>query len=171
MIEKISINDMIVYKTYDGKFHRDDGPAIEYADGSKFWYKNGKLHRTDGPAIEYPNGTVVWYNNGLVHRDGGPAWQGDLFQIWHSFGDKHREDGPAAIYTNKSIYYLHNYEIDERIFLALSGDASLIDGNFINFIKYVRGESCKRFKLKRIVEEKIIVNNLQDRIEKLYLLI
>ena len=25
-----------------GKFHREDGPAIEYANGDKFWYLNGK---------------------------------------------------------------------------------------------------------------------------------
>ena len=26
----------------DGKFHREDGPAIEYPDGDKRWYLNGK---------------------------------------------------------------------------------------------------------------------------------
>ena len=26
----------------DGKFHREDGPAIEYADGYKEWWLNGK---------------------------------------------------------------------------------------------------------------------------------
>ena len=24
----------------NGKLHREDGPAIEYADGNKFWYLN-----------------------------------------------------------------------------------------------------------------------------------
>ena len=28
----------------NGKLHREDGPAIEWADGSKEWYLNGKLH-------------------------------------------------------------------------------------------------------------------------------
>ena len=27
-----------------GELHRTDGPAIEYADGSKEWYLNGKRH-------------------------------------------------------------------------------------------------------------------------------
>ena len=36
--------------------HREDGPAIEYANGNKHWYLNGKLHREDGPAIENANG-------------------------------------------------------------------------------------------------------------------
>ena len=56
-----------------GKLHRDDGPAIEYADGTKRWYKDGKLHRDDGPAAEYANGTKFWYKDGKLHRDDGPA--------------------------------------------------------------------------------------------------
>ena len=47
----------------DGKFHREDGPAIVYEDGVKQWYLNGKLHREDGPAIEYPNGEKQWFFN------------------------------------------------------------------------------------------------------------
>jgi hypothetical protein len=45
--------------------HRIDGPAIEYADGSKAWYVNGKLHRTDGPAIAYADGDKVWWVDGV----------------------------------------------------------------------------------------------------------
>ena len=41
------------YYNNAGELHRDEGPAIEYADGDKFWYQNGNLHRTDGPAIEW----------------------------------------------------------------------------------------------------------------------
>ena len=33
-------------------------------DGDKSWYLNGKLHREDGPAIEYANGYKSWYLNG-----------------------------------------------------------------------------------------------------------
>ena len=53
--------------------HRENGPAIEYADGDKFWYQNGQLHRTDGPAVEWSDGTESWYQNGLRHRTDGPA--------------------------------------------------------------------------------------------------
>ena len=45
-------------------FHREDGPAIECADGNKWWVINGKRHREDGPAIEYANGNKWWYVNG-----------------------------------------------------------------------------------------------------------
>jgi len=44
-----------------GKQHREDGPAIEWADGTKDWYLNGKLHREDGPAIECANGSKQWW--------------------------------------------------------------------------------------------------------------
>jgi len=42
-------------------------------NGNKFWYQNGKLHRLDGPAVEYANGEQSWYQNGLHHRLDGPA--------------------------------------------------------------------------------------------------
>ncbi len=57
----------------EGKYHREDGPAIEWIDGSKFWYKNDKLHREDGPAREFPNGKKCWYKEGERHREDGPA--------------------------------------------------------------------------------------------------
>jgi hypothetical protein len=57
----------------NGKLHRTDGPAIEYANGHKSWCLNGKLHRTDGPAIEWADGSKTWYLDGQLHRDDGPA--------------------------------------------------------------------------------------------------
>jgi hypothetical protein len=45
----------------NGKFHRTNGPAIEYANGHKRWYLNGIRHRTDGPACEYADGRTRWY--------------------------------------------------------------------------------------------------------------
>lgn len=53
--------------------HREDGPAVEWADGGSSWYLNGELHREDGPAIEYANGNREWYLNGELHREDGPA--------------------------------------------------------------------------------------------------
>ena len=48
------------------KKHRDDGlPAIENANGSKYWWVNGKRHRDGGlPAVEKADGTKYWYVNG-----------------------------------------------------------------------------------------------------------
>ena len=51
---------------------------IEYAvrvndGGTKEWFLNGKRHREDGPAVEYANGYKSWYINGELHREDGPA--------------------------------------------------------------------------------------------------
>ena len=51
----------------NGKLHRENGPAIEYADGTKCWYKNGKLHREDGPAVQGISGYKEWHLNGKLY--------------------------------------------------------------------------------------------------------
>ena len=33
----------------------------EQDNGTKEWYLNGLCHREDGPAIEYANGDKAWY--------------------------------------------------------------------------------------------------------------
>ena len=67
--------------------HREDGPAIEYPDGGKLWYRNGECHREDGPAIEYPDGGKSWWSNGERHREDGPAIEYvDGFKAWYLNG-------------------------------------------------------------------------------------
>ena len=66
-------NDTAKVYYVDNRYHREDGPAIEWFDGTKAWYINGKLHREDGPAIERINGYKAWYLNGQRHREDGPA--------------------------------------------------------------------------------------------------
>jgi hypothetical protein len=51
------------WKLPSGDFHKEDGPALEYASGTKLWWINGKRHREDGPAIEYISGNKRWYIN------------------------------------------------------------------------------------------------------------
>jgi len=34
------------------------------AGGSEYWYQNGQLHREDGPAVRYADGEEGWYLNG-----------------------------------------------------------------------------------------------------------
>jgi hypothetical protein len=48
----------------NGKFHREDGPAMVTALGSKKWFVNGELHREDGPAIEWVFGEREWWFRG-----------------------------------------------------------------------------------------------------------
>ena len=80
---RIEVDEYGIRRYYNAakQLHRTDGPDIEYADGSKSWYKYGQLHRTDGPAVMYANGTKYWWQNGQLHRTDGPA-------IEYATGDK-----------------------------------------------------------------------------------
>ena len=51
------------YRNPMGQLHREHGPAVDDADGSKYWYLDGQRHRVDGPAIEWANGNKLWYLN------------------------------------------------------------------------------------------------------------
>jgi len=71
-----------------GQLHRDGGPAIERADGSKKWYSKGKLHRDNGPAVEWADGCKEWYWAGKQHRDDGPAFEWpNYFKLWYRNGE------------------------------------------------------------------------------------
>jgi len=65
MIEyTVKVNEYGKFWFLNGERHREDGPAIEWADGNKYWCLNGYLHREDGPAIEFASGDKDWYLNG-----------------------------------------------------------------------------------------------------------
>lgn len=97
------------------KLHREDGPAIECANGDRHWYLNGELHRVDGPAIERKNGGEQWLLNGLLHRIGGPAViEPHSHRYWYQNGQLHREDGPAQEYDivgYNNRWWFHDYEV------------------------------------------------------------
>ena len=59
----------------NGKFHRKDEPAIEFADGSKFWILNNEYHREGRPAIEWTSGSKEWLLNGKHSRGDGPSFE------------------------------------------------------------------------------------------------
>ena len=48
--------------------HRVDGPAVEAANGSKFWYVNDHNHRVDGPAVERADGEKEWWIAGVRQK-------------------------------------------------------------------------------------------------------
>ena len=75
MVEyKVKVYDNITqWFNLNGKRHREDGPAIEWANGDKSWWINGQRHREDGPAIEWANGDKEWCINDQLHREDGPA--------------------------------------------------------------------------------------------------
>jgi hypothetical protein len=114
----------------EGRFHRLDGPAIEYTNGRKFWYIDGteyyeedwkkevekskvlKLKNGDSipqkytGCVEYGNGDKCWYKEGKWHRLDGPAIErADGYKSWYIEGKIHRLDGPACEYTNGSKHW------------------------------------------------------------------
>ena len=60
--------DKDIFWFKNGLLHREDGPAVEWADGSKNWHKHGKYHREDGPAVEWANGYKEWWLNGIRYE-------------------------------------------------------------------------------------------------------
>jgi len=100
------------------QLHREDGPAVEEADGTKSWWLNGQRHREGGPAIEWANGTKSWWLNGQKHREDGPAVEhADGDKEWWLNGQKHREDGPAVEWAGGSkSWYLNGEELTKEEF-------------------------------------------------------
>ena len=80
----ITKTDTAIYYSLNGVFHRLDGPAIDYFNGTKFWLQNGEFYRIDGPTIEYADGSIAWYQNDLCHRLDGPAkeWTDGYKEWW-----------------------------------------------------------------------------------------
>ena len=77
-----------VWRNLEGQYHRTDGPAIEFLDGTKYWYVNGKLHRLDGPAVEYSDGDKWWYVN-----DECLAWNDEGFwTLWDTLTPVQKQD-------------------------------------------------------------------------------
>jgi len=98
--------------------HREDGPAIESADGTKSWYLNGERHREDGPAIEWASGDKFWYLNGKLHHEDGPAieWAYGT-KFWYLNGEEVTEEEhrlltrPVKELTVQEISDLLGYEV------------------------------------------------------------
>ena len=82
-------SNVTYWKNENGQCHRLGGlPAIEYADGYKYYYENGKFHRLGGlPAVEWVNGYKAYWENGQRHRLGGlPAveWVDGSKEYWEN---------------------------------------------------------------------------------------
>ena len=143
--EKISItidaDGNKFYKNSAGQLHRLDGPAIEYIDGSTYWYKNAKWHRDDGPAITLSGGTKYWFKEGKKHRVGGPAVEfSDGENQWFHNGKRHRIDGPAVCHDIRSHYlwYRHgkSFKNKQEFFESLSNKQKEIAIFSEDFFKY-----------------------------------
>jgi|ERR1700691_2908374 len=100
----------------------DDKPKnytgiVEYSDGKIIYYLNGKWHREDGPAIIWNNSDIEYYLNGKLHREDGPAviWN-DGIQKYYLNGKCHRVDGPAVIRKDGiQKYYINDKDITDEV--------------------------------------------------------
>ena len=100
--------------------HREDGPALEYANGDKVWYQNGQRHRLDGPAVERVNAYKSWWQNGKRHRLDGPAIERtNGHKEWWQNDECHRLDGPAVEYGDGTKeYWINGSKLTKQEFLA-----------------------------------------------------
>lgn len=110
-----------------GKYHRENGPAIELYNGAVLveenWFYEGELHRADGPAFFHRASYHVetgWYQHGKVHCLTGPAkifhhtTENIVVKEWFVLGQRHRTDGPALEHSNtKNQYYLHDKKLSK----------------------------------------------------------
>ena len=62
-------DDRTVWKNQNDELHRENGPAIEWNDGTKSYCKDGLIHRLDGPAIEYPDGYKQYWIEGKRYTE------------------------------------------------------------------------------------------------------
>lgn len=95
----------------EGFHHREDGPAVELADGTKYWYKEGKRHRIDGPAVERSDGTKYWCKEGACHREDGPAYEdADGTKFWYIHGKLMDTDNEIEIVNFLGIEKMFGFE-------------------------------------------------------------
>lgn len=59
----------IVHYDQERHFHREDGPAVAYPDGTYFWYNHGERHCLSGPAVKMTNGFQDYYINGQRYTE------------------------------------------------------------------------------------------------------
>lgn len=111
-----------IWRNKAGKLHREDGPAVEWVDGTKEWWFYGQCHRFDGPAIECANGDKVWWMYGKLHRFDGPAAEfSNGYNEWYIY---HREVSKTE-FTNLLVQHHLKIQLLRRV--LPHGSESLID--------------------------------------------
>lgn len=156
LTKEVTSRGSIKYYNEEGQLHRVDGPAIEWADGNRTWYKNGLPHRENGPAVEHATDTYkAWYINGMLHREDGPAEinlvdegydaPGVTRNCWYKYGMLHRVAGPAVEVSDGSTGWW------------LDGDPHREDGPAIEYIDH-NGDKVEKWFIKgdQLTNEEII---------------
>lgn len=156
----------------NGRYHREDGPAIECANGDTEWYRNGLRHREDGPAVEYvADGDKHWYINGEYHREDGPAmiW-GDGTKFWYQHGELHCEDGPAIMYASGiNEWYLNDEKLTEEEFCKRTSVKKPITKTDVNLLTPTERRKLKEagFNLSKHARIVYLYNNASIKLLKL----
>ena len=107
-----SLGTVRYYKPNTTILHRIDGPAVEWADGSKSYYVDDKLHRIDGIAVEYADGFKAYWVDDKLHRLDGPAVE---------YADGNKE------YWVDGVYFPED-EFNAKFMYSLNGKIVEIDG-------------------------------------------
>ena len=74
------------WRTSNRTYHRLDGPAFISYDGSKQWIVEGKTHREDGPAVEWANGINTWWLHNIEYEN-STKWAAALLRTRHEPDD------------------------------------------------------------------------------------
>jgi len=53
----------------NNQLHRIGGPALDQADGEKYWFYRGKQSCLTGPAYTNSNGWSFWYIDGVEYSE------------------------------------------------------------------------------------------------------
>ena len=86
-----------------------------YPSGTRSWYLDGKLHREDGPACEFANGYRAWYLDGKLHRADGPAYEyADCSREWRLDGKEVSEEEHRRLTSGNNADVLARIEAAER---------------------------------------------------------
>ena len=101
------------YWHLNGKYHREDGPALEGANGYKEWRLHGKYHRENGPAIENSDGTKKWFLHDKRHREDGPAVEwADGYKEWYLHNEKVHPETLVDLQLSRGVFCYYNEETD-----------------------------------------------------------
>lgn len=76
---------------FNNELHHQTHPAI-ISSGSNQWWNHGEKHRENLPAVNFADGTREWWYHGLRHRNEGPAVENpDGKNQWWLYGKKMSE--------------------------------------------------------------------------------
>jgi len=132
----------------NGERHREDGPALEWADGAKQWCLNGKLHREDGPAIEWEDGDKEWWLNGVRYTE--KQFNALTNKTAESDSWEYQEHPPCTLicdHCNKTTEYVFTWRWK-----------NLTDDEILDGLGALEAEEAV-FKIARAVESKLKEKN------------